>query len=122
MYLKFNTRKLCSGEEVIYEDEGEIHEGIVVVNDPFLHECLVEKNESQIIVKYQQLRNGLPNVEAEESDNEEPEPKRKEVKRTQSVAQLHQVDALSLVEDILAASSGWVELTYVPCINGILKV
>lgn len=132
-----NPRFLTKYEEVFFWDVAseKIKKGSIIINDPFLHNLTVKGVEDDVTwtVAYSSLRSGqtlqvsdspdasdnvdteLPPVVDTELLPTPPHPP----KKAKISQEMPEVDMLSVVE---CEETEVVPLTYVPCVNGILKV
>ena len=105
---------------------GSVVTATVMINDPFLRQCMVVDDEGkEFFVSYRQIRASLPNETAPDDTNEEPEspptiidyrppvPNKRCPPKT-----IPFVDSIFLIPH----SDENVELKYAPCYNNILKV
>ena len=105
---------------------GSVVTATVMINDPFLRQCMVVDDEGkEFFVSYRQLRASLPDETAPDDTNEEPESPPTIIdyrppvpKKRCPPKSIPFVDAISLIPH----SDENVELKYAPCYNNILKV
>ncbi len=131
--LTYDPKRLCKDEQVYFLDYDlsdsaaipEMLNGTVRVNDPFLRQLSVLVEDDVVNVPYFQLRNDPETDEETDSTDEESTATLSQVSAARPILPKNKIDQRPEIEVLellkLEFEAETVALTYVPCVNGVLK-